>query len=87
MPTRIKTTHYQVVAYGNLGMSVTFDRLGACTATSVKDILSHGFRDVRIVNGETGEILYNHYFSEEWFPRTSTEEDAISMAKSFLANR
>ena len=87
MPTRIKSTHYQVVAYGNLKMSVTFDGLSACAANSVKDILSHGFRDVRIVNGETGEILYNHYFSEEWFPRTSTEEDAISMAKSFLADR
>lgn len=87
MPTRIKSTHYQVIAYGNLGMSVTFERLSACAATSVKDILSRGFRDVRIVNGETGEIMYNHYFSEEWFPRTSTEEDAISMAKSFLTNR
>lgn len=87
MPTRIKSTHYQVVAYGNLGMSVSFERLGACAATSVKDILSHGFRDVRIVNGETGEIVYNHYLAEEWFARTSTEEEAISMAKSFLANR
>ena len=73
MPTRIKSTHYQVVAYSN-GMSVTFERLGACAATSVKDILSHGFRDVRIVNGETGEILYNHYFSEEWFNYLTKEK-------------
>lgn len=87
MPTRIKPTHYQVIAYGNLGMSVSFEKLGACAADAVKDILSHGFRDVRIVNGETGEVLYSHYRSEDWFARTSTEENAISMAKSFLANR
>jgi hypothetical protein len=87
MPTRIKCTRYQVVAYGNLGMSVTFDRLSACAASSIKDILSHGFRDIRIIDGETGEIMYNHYLSEDWFTRTSTEEDSISMAKSFLANR
>lgn len=87
MPTRIKSTRYQVIAYGNLGMSVTFDGLGACAASSIKDILSHGFRDVRIVNGDTGEVVYNHYLSEEWFTRASTEEDAISMVKSFLANR
>ena len=76
---------YQVIASNTTSFEVTFRRLGACRAKAVAEILGEGFRDLRIVSEETGEVMWNEYRSGDWFAPLLSEKGAVKMAKVYLA--
>ena len=55
-------------------------KLSACQAMAIARNLCKAFRDVRIVNEETGEVMYNCYFSDEFFSKEVSETRAITLA-------
>ena len=76
---------FQVIASNSTSFEITFHRLGACRAKAVAEILREGFRDLRIINEETGEVMWNEYRSADWFAPSTTEMGAINTAKIYLA--
>ena len=77
---------FQVIASSTTSFEVTFRRLGACRAKAIAEILGEGFRDLRIVSEETGEVRWNEYRSSEWFAPLLSEMGAVNAAKAYLAS-
>lgn len=50
----------------------------------VVNVLSLGFREIEVINSETGEVALTHYVGYDFFEAEMTEGDAIEAAKSLL---
>jgi hypothetical protein len=84
----MKTT-YTVTAksfdYKNL--TVSFSDLHLNGAMAVAEMLGCGFRNIEVVCDQTGEVVYNHYKSPDWFVHIESEMTAIQKVVLFLAER
>ena len=47
-------------------------------------ILSLGFRDIEVINDETGEVALNMYFNDEFFIKEETEGETLKQVEFFL---
>lgn len=82
----IPTPKYSITAT-NDSFSVTFANCGAIMAQAIADLLSKAFREIQIINEYSGEIMYNHYFSQDWWNKEISETEAINMVKEWIATR
>ena len=80
------TPKYSITAT-NDSFSVTFTHYGAVMAQYIADLLSKAFREIQITNEYSGEIMYNHYFSHDWWKKEISETEAINMVKEWIATR
>ena len=80
------TPKYSITATNN-SFSVTFTHQGAIMAQAIANLLSKAFREVQIIDEYSGEIMYNHYFSEEWCKHEISEAEAINIIKEWIATR
>lgn len=71
----------------NDSFSVTFTHRGAIMAQAIADLLSKAFREVQITDEYCGEIMYNHYFSHDWWKQEISETEAINLVKEWIATR
>jgi hypothetical protein len=92
MPTSaIKTTPtFNIKAHNGGGkFTINFEMLN-CPLNYVGDItgeLSKGFRDIDVVNSETGEIAMSIYFSDEMFQELCSPEMCIDMVRHICDKR
>jgi hypothetical protein len=54
------------------------------TALKVFDEAKHAFRQVRVTNDETGELMADYYYSDEWFEAVLPIEFAIRNIRKIL---
>ena len=59
--------------------------LSAHAAIFAAEHLSQGFRDVRVVNEETGEVMLNKYYNDHFYKPTMSEVECLSIAQNILA--
>ena len=66
----------------SLEISVSINATGMCEALAYRDILLMAFRDVRIIDGETGEVLDSHYMADSFFTVVSTYGSTLDYLKT-----
>ena len=83
------TTTYEVIAKtGNSNTpSVTFGNLAYIHARAVSDILGEAYRDIAIICEQTGEVAYNHYWSDDFFCKQDTQLGAVQKVMMLLMER
>jgi hypothetical protein len=92
MPTSaIKTTPtFHIKAHNGGGkFSINFEML-KCPLNYVGDItaeLSKGFRDIEVINNETGEVAMSIYFSDDMFEELCSPEMCIDMVRHMCDKR
>ena len=47
-----------------------------------RQIAEKAFRDITICNDDTGEVMYNHYVSDEWWKPMLTVAEAMEELKA-----
>ena len=65
-------------------IKATFENI---TAESLSTMIFYGeraFRDVEVVNEQTGEIEYTHYYSDNMFNQLYTCGEALSILANFI---
>lgn len=92
MPTSAikKTPTFNIKAHNGGGkFTINFEMLN-CPLSYVGDItgeLSKGFRDIEVINSETGEIAMSIYFSDEMFQELCSPEMCIDMVRHICNKR
>lgn len=85
-----KTPTFNIKAHNGGGkFTINFEMLN-CPLNYVGDItgeLSKGFRDIEVVNSETGEIAMSIYFSDEMFQELCSPEMCIDMVRHICDKR
>ena len=69
---------------GKVTVEVCYRDLGKNGAKFVAGILSKAFRDVRIINADTGEVMYNIYYYEGFAKPTVSLGNAIEEVDGYL---
>jgi hypothetical protein len=92
MPTSaIKTTPTFNIKANNGGGKFTINfEMPNCPLNYVGDItaeLSKGFRDIEVINNETGEVAMSIYFSDEMFEELCPPEMCIDMVRHICDKR
>ena len=87
----IKTTPtFHIKAHNGGGkFSINFEML-KCPLNYVGDItaeLSKGFRDIEVINNETGEVAMSIYFSDDMFEELCSPEMCIDMVRHICDKR
>ena len=79
---------YQVIADNCNSTKITFEKRGLTknTAKYVAKVMCDAFRDVRVICEQTGEIMFNKYYNDDFFPTTIKEVEAIVLVQSILAD-
>ena len=78
---------YNVTADNNIPsrrVSLNYDCEHAETAFDIADALSVGFREIHILNGETGEVLFHHYVDRDFDARDCECHEIEAMANANL---
>ena len=76
---------YEVVARNcktNPKIKYSRKNLSKASAIFVASNLERGFRQVDILNQETGEVMYSFYMSDEFFGPSLTEYQAMEVVDS-----
>ncbi len=92
MPTSAikKTPTFNIKAHNGGGKFTINFEMSNCPLNYVGDItgeLSKGFRDIEVVNSETGEIAMSIYFSDEMFQELCSPEMCIDMVRHICNKR
>jgi hypothetical protein len=93
MPTSAikKTTPtFNIKAHNGGGKFTINFEMPNCPLNYVGDItgeLSKGFRDIEVVNSETGEIAMSIYFSDDMFQELCSPEMCIDMVRHICNKR
>jgi hypothetical protein len=92
MPTSaIKTTPTFNIKANNGGGKFTINfEMPNCPLNYVGDItaeLSKGFRDIEVINNETGEVAMSIYFSDDMFEELCSPEMCIDMVRHMCDKR
>lgn len=69
---------------GDVTVEVCYKNLGKNVASFAANILSKAFRDVRIIKADTGEVMYNIYYCEDFAKPTQSLGNAIEEVSKFL---
>lgn len=78
---------YEVVARNcKTNPKIKYSRkdMGKAVAYTVAVNLARAFRQVDVLNQETGEVMYSIYFSDEFFRPSLTEYEAMEMVDSLF---
>ena len=78
---------FTVTADNCEGMEISFKGKSFCMANSIAFMLIEAFRDVRIVDDTTGEVMFNHYESAEMFRASKAQSAVICNVMTVLAER
>jgi hypothetical protein len=70
---------------GKVTVEVCYKNLGKNGAKFVADILSKAFRDVRIIVADTGEIMYNIYYADDFAKPKQFVWEAIEEANNYVS--
>lgn len=88
MPTtKINEATYNITAEncgGLYSLSFSKSRVPKRYVAKLIKILSEGFRDIQVVNSETGEIAINSYLNDEFFIKEETEGETLRQVEFFL---
>ena len=85
-----KTPTFNIKAHNGGGKFTINFEMSNCPLNYVGDItgeLSKGFRDIEVVNSETGEIAMSIYFSDEMFQELCSPEMCIDMVRHICNKR
>lgn len=78
---------YQVVAKNSTAqVSIEYSRKNFTKATALfaANNLMRGFRQVDIINQDTGEVMLSNYVSEEYFEKELTPYEAIELVEKCM---
>ena len=78
-------TMYEVVANNcKANPQIKYSRKNLTKANSifVASNLTRGFRQVDILNQDTGEVMYTYYMSDEFFKEEMSEYEAMELVDS-----
>ena len=78
---------FTVTADNCEGMEISFKGKSFCMANSIAFMLIEAFRDVRIVDDTTGEVMFNHYESADLFTAHKAQSTVICDVMTALAER
>ena len=65
-------------------IDVRYPKMSACKANAVFCLLVASFRDVRITNDETGEVMRSAYWSDEFFSKDMPEDECLRGVREYL---
>lgn len=65
-------------------IEVRYPHLSACQANAVLCLLVASFRDVKIINDETGEVMRSSYWSDEFFSTDMYEDECLCAVREYL---
>lgn len=69
------------------GMEISFKGKSFCMANTIAFMLIDAFRDVKIVDDITGEVMYSHYESADLFKARKAQSVVICNVMTVLAER
>ena len=69
------------------GMEIVFKGKSFCVANTIAFMLIEAFRDVKIVDDTTGEVMFCHYESADLFRACKTQSMVICDVMTVLAER
>lgn len=78
---------FTVTADNCEGMEISFKGKSFCMANSIAFMLIEAFREVKIVDDTTGEVMYSHYESADLFRARKTQSTVICNVMTMLAER
>lgn len=80
------STTYTVSADNCNSPKITYEVKGltAKSALFLAQNLSEGFRDVKVVCEETGEVMYSLYYNDDFCKTNLTELECIAIAQSIF---
>jgi hypothetical protein len=78
---------FTVIADNYEGMEISFKGKSFCMANTIAFMLMEAFRDVKIVDDTTGEVMFNHYESADLFTAHKAQSTVICDVMSILAER
>jgi hypothetical protein len=78
---------FTVTADNCEGMEISFKGKSFCMANTIAFMLMEAFRDVKIVDDTTGEVMFNHYESADLFTAHKAQSTVICDVMSILAER
>lgn len=52
---------------------------------TLHEILIDAFNSIEIICDQTGEVVFNHYLSAEYYTETSSISDVLSLAKGMAS--
>ena len=70
---------------GKVTVEVCYKDLGRSGAKFVAGILSRAFRDVRIIVADTGQVMYNIYYDDEFANPRQSIGKAIEEADKYVS--
>lgn len=68
---------FTVTADGCNGFEVSYKRQSFHMANTIAFMLTEAFHDVKIVDDNTGEVMYNHYESAELFNARKAQSEVV----------
>jgi hypothetical protein len=90
LSTTKTTPTFNIKAHNGGGkFTICFEMLN-CPLNYVGDItgeLSKGFRDIEVINNETGEVAMSIYFSDDMFEELCSPEMCIDMVRHMCDKR
>lgn len=87
MTTENRTYSLSATNGENFKVSVSISNLTEQQVLAVLNNCEYGFRDIEVVCEQTGEIMYNRYWSGEWFDKFRkpwTPESALTWMRDTL---
>ena len=69
------------------GMEIVFKGKSFCMANTIAFMLIEAFRDVKIVDDTTGEVMFCHYESADLFKAHKVQSVVICSVMTVLAER
>ena len=79
---------YQVIADNGNMPKITYEVRGLAknSAMFLAEHLSQAFRDVRVICEDTGEVMYNLYYNDDFKKTRMTEVACLDHAQAILAD-
>ena len=78
---------FTVTADNYEGMEISFKGKSFCMANTIAFMLIDAFRDVKIVDDTTGEVMFSHYESADLFRACKAQSTVICNVMTVLAER
>lgn len=66
-------------------VSATFRNVPDHKVEACVSVLESAFRDIEVVDEETGEVVYNKYVGADWFVAETTVGEVIDEINEYLA--
>ena len=79
---------YQVIADNGNMPKITYEATGLAknAARFLAEHLSQAFRDVKVICEDTGELVYNLYYNDDFKKRGMLEAECLDCAQAILAD-